>query len=135
TGEVPYWQAIDQICAKAGLMEKNSVALAETPANVGYGREVMFLSEGGYMGPRPEIPLVLVDGKAPPLPTHYAGAVRVRVLPRAANASVNSATPLHESEEGIPMTVQISPEPKLGLQTILSVRIEKVIDEKGYELK
>jgi len=138
TGEAPFWQALDQFCQKAGLVEKGSDALVEPPPNVAYGmNNVVFFSDVSMGGPRVEMPLVLQDAQLRNLPTHYAGAMRVRVLPRTVpNApGVQDGTPLNVSNDEIPLTFQISPEPKMGLQTIVNVRVDKVIDEQGMELK
>jgi hypothetical protein len=138
TGKVPFWQAVDQLCEKAGLLERGSVALPENPVNpVVNGDQVFFLSEVVNNGPRPVSPLVLVDGKSQAAPTHHAGAMRVRILPRLApNApGQNDGAPVHERSAGTLLTVEISPEPSLGLQNILSVRVDKAIDEDGNDLK
>jgi hypothetical protein len=136
TGEVTFWQAVDQFCQKAGLVERGSVALPESPVNpVPIGNEI-FLSSL-YVGPPPTMPLVLMDGKSQSLPTHYAGAMRIRILPRVAPsaASANDGSPVNQSSVGRLLTVEVSPEPTLGLQNILSVSVDKVLDENGSELK
>jgi hypothetical protein len=141
TGEVTFWQAIDQLCQKAGLVERGSTDIPEStnpqsglPA---MGRRLVLWD--GYGGPRPrvEVPIVLLDGKPLAMPTYNGGAVRVRVLPRAtptANAPQNG-TPVNDNEGGRLLTIEVSPEPKMGWQNVLSVRIEKVLDEQGNELK
>ena len=58
TGEVPFWEALDQLCAKAGLVgniiEKNSLELP--PADMNLIRERNFLLDApgrGSPGPAP----------------------------------------------------------------------------------
>ncbi len=141
TGEIPFWQAVDEFCLKAGLVERGSMVVPEnTNPNV-YGRRagmgMRIDMASGFGGPRPEVPLVFLEGKPQALPTYYGGAVRVRVLPRAtptANAPQNGS-PVNDNEGGRLLTIEISPEPKMGWQSVLSVRIEKVLDEQGNELK
>jgi len=138
TGEVPYWQAIDMFCQRAGLVERGSVALPENPVYPVVGVEkCVILSDSLDVGPRPEMPLVFQDGKPQTLPTHYAGAVRVRILPHAAPsaAGAQDGTPVNQSSAGTLLTVEVSPEPTLGLQNILSVRVDRILDENGSELK
>jgi hypothetical protein len=138
TGEIPFWQAVDRFCQKAGLMERGSAALPDNPvAPVAVGNDFLFLSDSLYVGPPAASPLVFVDGKPQSVPTHYAGAVRIRILPRLAPspAGGNDGTPQHQTSPGIPLTVEISPEPTLGLQRILGVRVERILDENGSELK
>jgi hypothetical protein len=141
TGELPFWQAVDQFCQKAGLVERGSLVIPENTnpnvygrrAGLGMGADVAI----GFGGPRPEVPLVFLEGKPQALPTYYGGAVRVRVLPRTtptANAPQNG-TPVNDNEGGRLLTIEVSPEPKMGWQNVLSVRIEKVLDEQGNELK
>jgi hypothetical protein len=83
---------------------------------------------------RPDMPLIFHDGKAPALSTYYGGAMRVRVLPRAGSTPKNG-TAGQNSEDGTLVTFEFSPEPKMGLRNFLNVRVEKMLDEKGYELK
>jgi hypothetical protein len=137
TGDIPFWQAVDLFCAKAGLVERGSVGLSENPPSRVVGaNDVMFLSEVSF-GPRPPMPLVFLDGKPQALLTHYAGAMRVRILPRAARnaAAPQDGTPLNPSSSGTLLTFEVSPEPTLEMQNLLSVRVDKVLDDKGNELK
>jgi Uncharacterized iron-regulated protein len=140
TGEVPFWQAVDQFCIKAELVERGSMAISEQANTevVGVARLYCLTEkDGGYGGPRPELPVVFLDGKPQPMPTYYGGAVRVRVLPRAASnaGAAQSGTPVNNPEGGTLLTVEVSPEPKMGWQKVLNVRVEKVIDEHGNELR
>jgi hypothetical protein len=57
TGEVSFWEAFDQLCLKAGLVE------AGHDANLMPGA------------------LQVIDGTPKPTPTAYAGALRVRIVP------------------------------------------------------
>jgi len=142
TGEIPFWQAVDQFCEKAGFVERGSVAIAETnkPAIEQRDlavRKMVIMQDGSMGGARSEMPLVFLDGKLPAVATYYGGALRVRVLPRtapAAGAAKNDA-PVKYWGGGTVLTVEISPEPKVGVRTILSVRVEKVLDDQGNELK
>jgi hypothetical protein len=136
TGEVPFWQAVDQFCEKAGLVERGSAPIAETAKTPVEQRDlalrgVAFSSSGRMYGGRPEMPLVFLDGKLPALPTYYGGAVRVRVLPRA--------TPAGDAQKnaagGTILTFEISPEPKMGVRNVLNVRVDKILDDQGNELK
>jgi hypothetical protein len=124
TGEVPFWQAVDQFCEKAGLVERGSVATETPKATDAEQRDVAIRSVAysGRMNAGRSDTLVLHDGKLAAVPTYYAGALRVRVLPRGGQTAGT-------------LTVEISPEPKVGLRNILNVRVEKMLDEEGTELK
>jgi hypothetical protein len=143
TGEIPFWQAVDQFCLKAGLVERGSTAIAENANPEMYEMRMermrmrmwMIERQGGAMGPRPELPLVFLDGQPKALPTYYGGALRVRVLPRAPANAPQSGAPVHRPDGETLLTVELTPEPKMGWQNVLSVRIEKIIDEQGAEMK
>jgi hypothetical protein len=141
TGEVPFWQAADLFCQRAGLVERGSVAVADDAGPQAGGMPDGFggliISDWvGYSYARPEMPLVLVEGKPLPAPTCHAGAVRIRVLPRSTlkNAGQQSGAPVNKPDGETLLTVEISPEPKLGMQRVLSVQVDKVLDDKGNEL-
>jgi hypothetical protein len=141
TGDVPFWQAVDQFCQKAGLVERGSVAVADDAGPQAGGMPDGFggliISDWvGYSYARPEMPLVLVEGKPQAAPTCHAGAVRIRVLPRSTskNAGPQSGAPVNKPDGETLLTVEISPEPKLGMQRVLSVQVDKVLDDKGNEL-
>jgi hypothetical protein len=143
TGEVPFWQAVDQFCLKAGLVERGSTALSDNTnpemdeMRMQRMRMRMWMIEqqGAGMGPRPELPLVFLDGQPKTVPTCYGGALRVRVLPRATAAAAQNGTPVNRPAGEALLSVEVTPEPKMGMQNILSVRIEKMLDEQGGEMK
>src|SRR5205823_3240337 len=73
-------------------------------------------------------PLTLADGRPRPLPTHVAGAVRVRALPPEAAARLPKAA------EELPVVLQLLPEPKLQWRNVLAVRLERAVDDRGQHL-
>jgi hypothetical protein len=143
TGEVPFWQAVDQFCQKAGLVERGSTALSDNTnpemdeMRMQRMRMRMWMVEqqGAGMSPRPELPLVFLDGQPKTVPTYYGGALRVRVLPRATAATPQNGTPVNRPADDTLLSVEVTPEPKMGMQNILSVRVEKMLDEQGNEMK
>jgi hypothetical protein len=143
TGEVPFWQAVDQFCLKAGLVERGSTAISDNTnpevdeMRMQRMRMRMWAIEqqGGGMGPRPELPLVFLDGQPKAIPTCYAGALRVRVLPRATATTPQNGTPVNRPDGETLLTIEVTPEPKMGWQNVLNVRVEKMIDEQGNEMK
>jgi len=73
--------------------------------------------------------LSLSDGQADPLPTCYAGAVRIRALP------VGTPIPGFAPREGeITVPLQVTTEPKLQFQSLINVRIDKAVDDQGQDL-
>lgn len=72
--------------------------------------------------------VLLVDGTAKKQPVDYAGAVRIRALSSVANL------PLPRTEKDILLGLQVMPEPRLALQSIVGVTVEKAIDDQGQRL-
>lgn len=72
--------------------------------------------------------VVLVDGKSKSLPVHYAGAVRIRALP------AGTQLPVAKTEKEILLGLQVSPEPRMALQSVMGVTIEKAVDDQGQSL-
>jgi hypothetical protein len=72
---------------------------------------------------------MLMDGKPQNLPTCYSGAVRIRALPPSTQVF---GLPKREGE--ILFALEAYPEPKLMLQNVLGLRIDKAIDDQGQNL-
>jgi hypothetical protein len=75
TGETTCWDALDQLCRKAGVVEKVPVWL---PGQ--FGANTIALHDGYDVG-LPPAGITLAPGKMPELCTADLGAVRVRVIP------------------------------------------------------
>jgi hypothetical protein len=87
---------------------------------------------GRIGGPMPFVPgspgsLLLKPGKPDKLPTDDRSAVRVRALPKA---NQFGAAPQGE----FILALEATPEPRLQLQQVQSVRIEKALDDQGQKL-
>jgi hypothetical protein len=96
TGETSFWQAFDQFCAKAGLVEADLLAAAvgERPVDqeaqyrerLIYQQRMRRLQMRGERFGRPQPAgvnpnqLLLVDGKSPVVATCYLGSVRVQAI-------------------------------------------------------
>ena len=137
TGETTFWEAFDQFCQKAGLVERSAAAETDLQANhllleaVGRQRGLVQIVEGpgsslGF-GRAWDGRLLLVDGKQPLRPTDHAGAVRIRALPIQSSAKQPSGEP-------VLFLVEITPQPKLSWHNIVDLRIEKAVDEDGRDL-
>ncbi len=71
--------------------------------------------------------ITLIDGKPTKEPTDYSTAVRVRTSDHVKK----QAKP---AENEILMGLQLTPEPRLQWQQLVSVRVEKAIDDQGQKL-
>jgi hypothetical protein len=153
TGETTFWQAFDQFCVKAGLVEEDPAAAKKG----GLGGMVGGVPPGlpgpggapvpgpGQLPPLPGLPppgaippppgglpvpydvsagkLILVNGKPRPLPTWYAGAVRVRALSGSANGSGD-----------IQVTLELTPEPRMQWRRPGSPQIDQAVDDRDQTL-
>jgi hypothetical protein len=72
--------------------------------------------------------LLLTDGKSPSLPSHYAGALRIRALP----PGPAPAAFRHPGEVGV--VLEVTPEPRLPWRNVFAVRVRRAVDDKGQEL-
>ncbi len=78
--------------------------------------------------------ILLKDGKPQKLPTDDSGAVRVRDL--AAPSGLNTADGIDAPKvKEVSLTLEVTPEPRLQLRSIQSVRVEKALDANGQTLK
>lgn len=183
TGETTFWQAFDQFCQKAGLIEGENalvrpgrprplpIQIQPLPAPVpggalpvvppkkqgaGQGFQVQVQAQPAPAQPKPVqvqgqpvqvqvVPLpagkpgpgfrpqgvanqiLLSDGKPQNLPTCYAGSVRIRALPPG-----NEVGGLQDGE--VPVLLEVTAEPRLQLLNLVSVRIDKAIDDQGQSL-
>jgi hypothetical protein len=133
TGEVPFWEALRLLCAKAGLREVEPPRTAP-PAARGGGLSVTIVGGGlkpetkDVLKPRAEDrpPVVaLGDGAPPTLPTYVVGSVRLRVV----DADV---VPLAGRKPGERVaTLQALAEPALRWHEVLAVRLERAVDDEG----
>jgi hypothetical protein len=140
TGPVPFWEAFDQFCHRAGVAEPDFLADgqkrrgASAAANNPYGPGMAFPS-GGYAYYNPYAVdgnhgrLALVEGQAPGLPTCAVGAVRVRALP----PHVSLPLVLLGSEERL-LGLQVTAEPDVAWQGVIALHVTRAVDERGRQL-
>ncbi|HMC65894.1 MAG TPA: hypothetical protein VKI65_13225 [Gemmataceae bacterium] len=143
TGDVPVWQALDQLCERAGLTERVSpVAKKPEPQNVSAQEHEVRLArrqvalrlavlDSRYSGMQaePAQPVTLYEGKPERVPSCLAGAVRIRALPP------NYKGPGQPAPLGQPgLNLEVMPHAGLQWHNIVDVRIEKAVDEHGQVL-
>jgi hypothetical protein len=138
--ETTFWQALDQFCEKAGLVEANAQDIANQ--NLGAAKGGSLPANAAPPAPRGRAyrtsdmaamanssALILMDGKLKKEPTLYAGAVRIRPLPPGTQIP---GVPKQEGELELPL--QVTPEPKVAWHGISRVRVDKAIDDTNQEL-
>jgi hypothetical protein len=137
TGEVSFWEALDQFCRVAGLLEQR----ASPPANPGaqgltpqemerrLWERRMSIRRGSAPPARVDFGrIVLVDGKTENLSTFQMGAVRIRVLPANTQLPGHGKTP----EESF-VTLEVTTEAGVDWRGVLEVHVQKAFDLKGRE--
>jgi len=135
TGDVTFWEAMDQFCQKAGVVENEPTAMPDgQSANAQWGRQMMFRRgwvDYGYRPPILQSPITLQEGQPKTMSCCYAGAVRIRALPPGfpKNGSGVSA-----QDDEVVVNIEVTHEPRLGWQGLRGMRIDKVIDDKGHDL-
>jgi hypothetical protein len=135
TGETTVWEALQQLCDKAGLSERPPEITAQRPYNSPYreigGRQQVIWLDGRHTYPRQEQRLVLVDGKER-RPSYQAGALRLMALagpPREGKKGPSGVT--REATLGISVEV----EPRLEWHRLVALRIEQAVDSLGQRLQ
>jgi hypothetical protein len=128
TGETTFWEAMDLLCRRVGLVEKTGANLAHA-ANVS-GGGVPWLAPSpafnGLAGSAGRFVLAPGEGKPVDFPTCYTGSVRIRAR------SMNSAVSNNQRPRGEALVVlEVTPEPKMGWQGVVDLRVEKALDEQG----
>lgn len=133
TEELPVWQAIESLCTAAGLREETLPELPlprnqqpPTPQNnfrvISYGMNPSLLP---YYTPS-TAPILLVDGKADPLPGSRSSSIRVMSLPAsyAKNRIVRGAGQ-------VVIHFDVTPLPSLNWGGTTRVRVTRAEDEDG----
>jgi hypothetical protein len=136
TGELPFWEAFDLLCRKAGLRERINVLnapLANPYANVDHARV------RAYKFPDitpASLQIALEDSKAPALPTTYHGALRLQAVPPQVprGQAIVVRYPPIETPACVGFILEVTPEAKVPWQGIVSLKITKAIDEHDQAL-
>ena len=131
TGEVPYWEGVEQFLAVAGLTEVALAAPANTQPQPYYEQQQL----GGFRGrpsrgsvPATDSVIRLIEGKSP-LSASTATLIRVKALPRE---SQNSGSVKGSSH--IVLNLEVTPAPTLLWQGVVNVDARKVVDDRGIAL-
>jgi hypothetical protein len=126
-GDVPAWQAVEEVCKAAGLVE---VFKDMIPAPQKKGRnDIEYYSPyGPRVDPPPthEVAVTLADGKYVPVPGSRATAVRVLALP----AGFPGSKIVRGAGQAI-ISLDVTPLPSVNWLDVLSVHVHKAEDETG----
>jgi hypothetical protein len=138
TGEVTFWEALDQFCRTGGLMDRRG----HSPANAGTSpinqRDRMALAEirmaqrRGMVMPPARVDfgrIVLVEGRES-LPTSQSGGLRLRIL------RPKTQIPGHanSSQEAV-LALEVSPEPGIDWRGVIEAHVDRASDLQNRDLK
>src|SRR5262249_36609706 len=140
TGNTTFWEAIDQFCAKSGLVEspppppeRSSATITGSVIVIRGGRGGIRLTPRDILTPGTNaLPpaLILRDGKPSALPTQYAGTVRLRALPP------DTKLPDQERKQGeVLLVLEGKAAPALLWNRPVGLRIQKAVDAQGQQLE
>ncbi len=190
TGDVSFWEAFDQFCDKAGLVEASMQDLLRAapglpgrgpgggilppPPPINPPKDLSIKQEGAApaaekpaekkqadgaparVGAAPAAPaapvampgfgpfgmapgvIMVMDGKPKAVPTCYSGSVRIRALKEGPNFGFG-APPVPPGgapaakDETTAVWLEVRAEPKLHVQFLESVAIEKATDDEGQK--
>lgn len=128
TGEVTCWEALELFCGKAGLVEGLPLSNGRRFDRYSYDgieRRIYATNDEHTPASTSDNRLVLRIGEAKPQPLFRQGALRIRPLPiEAAGGERRTGT-----ETLLLLDVRL--EPRLLLEGVLALRLDKAIDEKG----
>jgi hypothetical protein len=140
TGEVTTWEAFDKFCAAAGLVEIATPTAPKAAGGGAIGSSVTIIGGARGAASQPtdivkppaeekKLEIALGDGKPTDSPTHYAGALRVRL------ASADAGVPNNAKNEGEALfALEVLAENKLVWQKAVALRVSKALDENGVAL-
>lgn len=141
TGETTFWDALEQLCAKADLQHLVPVQ-PEQPKAMGGGPVVINIGNLPKVGgppvkpnpvepapasPQPEVrsKVLLADGRTPERPTQLAGSIRIRAVPDTGKMQPGE----------IRLVLEASAEPRLREFGIIATPlIDKAIDDQDQKL-
>lgn len=139
-GEVPAWQAIEKLCAAAGLKEEYRADLPLPKGTAGRGLEtvgsgrVIYYNAGMGGGAQQlftpsTAPILLADGKAEPVPGSRNSSIRVLAMPGSfeGNRVVRGAGT-------VVLNLDVAPLPTLNWVGSSRVRVLRAEDEDGRPL-
>jgi hypothetical protein len=136
TGDTTFWQGFDQFCLRVGLVERAPSARKNNEPSRAWNARGLQIQPGvvasPYFASRASLEgrLSLVGGDAIALPTFYAGALRIRAIPR-----IPSDASTWSKRQGETLVVlEATPEPKMDWQGVVDFRIDHALDEKGRQL-
>ena len=139
TGNVPLWEAFDLFCRKAELDEVDTAVSARPGAQrggvsvtiVGGRRRVVAREPVDVLGKATNdepVTLHLRDGTRHRLPTHLAGAVRIRALSPGVSAAARNPGEML-------VHLDVTTEPSLLCQDIIAVKVTRALDDQGQKLR
>ncbi|HEY2785495.1 MAG TPA: hypothetical protein VGJ05_11030 [Fimbriiglobus sp.] len=126
-GAVPAWQAVEEVCKAAGLVEEFKSEIP-APANKNRNEYQYYSPYGPRVDPPPaaEVAVTLADGKYRPNPGSRSTAVRVLALPARFPGSR-----VVRGAGQVVISLDVTPLPSVNWLDALSIHVYKAEDETG----
>lgn len=137
SGDLTFWEALDRLCAAAGVAEEPPTPGGPSQDENVSTTSVMMIGRRGTSSPtdvmrprdEPRLELVLKAGKAAPTPTHLGGALRVRA---AVPGTVLPGQPRLPGD--LLVVLDVAAEGPVVWHRASGVRIDAALDENGRAL-
>lgn len=133
TGETTFWDALTRLCQEAGLREvpTRPLVLSSSPEEERRAERLVVLNTSVFaQSPGSDGPFLLEEGPLPVLASTQVGALSIRALPP------DGSSPLFPGpDRWLPLTLEVKPEPSIDWQSLVTLRIDRAIDEHGQLLQ
>jgi hypothetical protein len=139
TGDTSFWEAYQQLCAKAGIREMEVPEQPQPNGDIYGGRNIRVMRGGlrgnvvYYGGPRMALDetLVLEDGAAQPGAVVRSGSLRIRSI--APKSAVFADLP--DGGKQITLNLEVRSEARMELMELIGVRITRATDPSGRKIR
>jgi len=131
TGDTTFWDALQRLCKETGLRESPTLPL-HVPTSELFDRNDRYVIMDGSIfaqSPGSEGPFYLEEGALPLLPATRVGALAIRALPPSGSAPL-----VPNSDSLLPLTLEVKPDPSIDWQCLVTMRIDRAIDDHGQLL-
>jgi hypothetical protein len=140
TGETTFWDAFQQLCAKAGIRESDA---PQQPQPNQYGdfsgrviraRGGVRVWSGNYYGPQRSFgdpTLVVEAGAAPAAAVASNGSLRVRALPPKSGA----LSDLPDGGKQVTLHLEMRAESRIELTELIGLRVTRATDDSGHKVR
>jgi hypothetical protein len=133
TGPTSFWQALEQFCEAAGLVELGGTNLrlptVQVPRALPVPKAAVGIASRTSAAVAGKGLIVLGDGKVDSIATYHVGSIRFRIAPVPTRRLGDDA-----GTGPIPLLLEVAPEPRHESFALTEARLEQVVDDDGQQL-